>query len=96
MPPGAAPIVIADAGFKVPFHREVEALGWRWVGRVRGRDVVRLTSRRSSCKTLFKRATATPTALGEGDWVRSNPLRAVFALVRRAPKGRRSKTAFGT
>jgi hypothetical protein len=27
--------------------------------------------------------------------VRSNPLRAVFALVRRAPKGRRGKTAFG-
>ena len=95
IPPGAAPIIIADAGFKVPFHREVEALGWRWVGRVRGRDFVRLKSRWSSCKTLFGRATATPTALGEGDWVRSNPLRAVFALVRRVPKGRRGKTAFG-
>jgi hypothetical protein len=95
IPPGAAPIIIADAGFKVPFHREVEALGWRWVGRVRGRDFVCLKSRWSSCKTLFKRATATPTALGEGDWVRSNPLRAVFALVRRPPKGRRGKTAFG-
>ncbi|WP_200388677.1 transposase [Thiocapsa imhoffii] len=74
---------------------EVRALGWRWVGRVRGRDFVRLTSRWTSCKTLFGRATATPTALGEGEWVRSNPLRAVFALVRRAPKGRRGKTAFG-
>jgi hypothetical protein len=95
IPPGAAPIVIADAGFKVPFHREVQALGWRWVGRVRGRDFVRLKSRWTSCKTLFRRATTTPTALGEGEWVRSNPLRAVFALVRRAPKGRRGKTAFG-
>ncbi len=95
IPPGAAPIVIADAGFKVPFHREVEALGWRWVGRVRGRDFVCMKARWTSCKTLFKRATATPTALGEGEWVRSNPLRAVFALVRRAPKGRRGKTAFG-
>jgi len=95
IPPGAAPIVIADAGFKVPFYREVRALGWRWVGRVRGRDFVRLKSRWTSCKTLFGRATATPTALGEGEWVRSNPLRAVFALVRRAPKGRRGKTAFG-
>jgi hypothetical protein len=27
MPPGAAPIVIADAGFKIPLHRDVEALG---------------------------------------------------------------------
>jgi hypothetical protein len=58
---------------------------------------VRLKSRSwTSCKTLFKRATATPTALGEGDWVRSNPPRAVFALVRRVPKGRRGQTAFGT
>jgi hypothetical protein len=95
MPPGAAPIIIADAGFKVPFHRELQALGRRWVGRVSGRDFARLQSRWSSCKTLFKRATATPTALGEGEWVRSNPMRAVFALVRRAPKGRRGKTAFG-
>jgi len=35
-----APIVIADAGFRVPFYREAERLGWRWVGRVRGRDYV--------------------------------------------------------
>jgi hypothetical protein len=63
IPPGAAPIVIADAGFKVPFHREVQVLGRRWVGRARGRDFVRLTSRWTSCKTLFGRATATPTAL---------------------------------
>jgi hypothetical protein len=97
IPPGAAPIVIADAGFKVPFHREVERLGWRWVGRVRGRDFVRLKARSwTSCKRIFTRATATPTALGEGEWIRSNPLRAVFALVREVPKGRRGKTAFGT
>ncbi len=38
MPSSVAPIVIADAGFRVPFYREVERLGWRWVGRVRGRD----------------------------------------------------------
>ncbi|TVQ85967.1 MAG: hypothetical protein EA400_14295 [Chromatiaceae bacterium] len=79
LPAGVAPIVIADAGFKVPFHREVESLGWRWVGRVRGR----VKSRWTSCKRIFMRATAAPTALGEGDWVRSNPLRAVFVLVRK-------------
>ena len=43
--PHVAPTIIADAGFKVPFYREVERLGWRWVGRVRGRDDVRLKSR---------------------------------------------------
>ncbi len=95
LPRGAAPIIVADSGFKVPFYREVERLGWRWVGRVRGRDFVRLKRRWASCRTIFRRATATPTALGEGEWVRSNPLRAIFVLVRQANKGRRGKNANG-
>jgi hypothetical protein len=32
----ADPVIVADSGFKVPFFREVERLGWRWVGRVPG------------------------------------------------------------
>jgi hypothetical protein len=95
LPAHAAPIVVADAGFKVPFYREVERLGWRWVGRVRGRDFLRLNHRWVSCKAIFKRATKTATALGEGEWVRSNPLRAIFVLVRLPGKGRRGKTAGG-
>lgn len=95
LPPGVVPVIVADAGFKVPFYRAVEHLGWRWVGRVRGRDSLRLTSRWVSCKTIFKRATPTATSLGFGDWVKSNPLRALFVLVRQAPKGRRAKTAAG-
>jgi hypothetical protein len=95
LPVGAAPIIVADSGFKVPFFREVERLGWRWVGRVRGRDFVRLSRRWASCRTIFRRATPTPTALGEGQWVRSNPMRAIFVLVRQANKGRSGKNAQG-
>jgi hypothetical protein len=95
LPAKAAPIVVADSGFKVPFYREVERLGWRWVGRIRGRDYIRLNKRWVGCKTLFQKATETPTGLGEGDWVRSNPLRAIFVLVRRAKQGRSAKTANG-
>lgn len=95
LPPHVAPILVADAGFKVPFYRAVERRGWRWVGRVRGRDFVCLKHRWASCKTLFRRASATPTLLGSGDWVRSNPLRALFVLVKQPPQGRRAKTAAG-
>ena len=95
LPSHARPIIIADAGFKVPFYSEVARLGWRWVGRVRGRDHVRLKYRWVSCQTIFTRATRTPTALGEGEWVRSNPLRAIFVLVRLADQGRCGKNAFG-
>jgi len=95
IPASAAPIIVADSGFKVPFYREVERLGWRWLGRVRGRDGVELKRRWYSCKQLFERATQTPVALGIGQWVRSNPLRACFVLVRQAPQGRQDKTASG-
>lgn len=95
LPPHVAPVIVADAGFKVPFYREVERLGWRWIGRVRGRDYVQLKSRWISCKTLFQRARATPRALGIGQWVRSNPLRALFVLVRLPDQGRHANTASG-
>ncbi|QQO55066.1 MAG: IS4 family transposase [Thiohalocapsa sp. PB-PSB1] len=95
LPPGVAPIIVADAAFRVPFHRAVERRGWRWVGRVRGRDFVRLSRRWASCTTVFRRATATPRLPGTGDWVRSNALRALFVLVNHPPQGRRGKTAAG-
>jgi len=95
LPATAAPIIVADAGFKVPFYREVERLGWRWVGRVRGRDTVKLKHRWRSCKRIFAEATTTATALGIGEWVRSNPLRAAFVLIRNPKQGRRAKTAAG-
>lgn len=36
---GCRPILIADAGFRVSWFRQVEAMGWDWVGRVRYRIV---------------------------------------------------------
>jgi hypothetical protein len=32
--------VITDAGFRAPWFRAVEAMGWHWIGRVRHRTVV--------------------------------------------------------
>lgn len=34
-------IVISDAGFRTPWFREVERLGWEWIGRVRGGNHIR-------------------------------------------------------
>jgi hypothetical protein len=95
VPASVEPIIVADSGFKVPFYREVERLGWRWVGRVRGRDYLKLKSRWRSCKRIFAEAASAPRALGIGEWVRSNPLRATFVLVRKPKLGRRAKTASG-
>lgn len=36
LPEGVHAVVVTDAGFKNPWFRAVEALGWDWVGRIRG------------------------------------------------------------
>lgn len=36
VPAGQSVIVVSDAGFRQPWFARVEALGWSWIGRVRG------------------------------------------------------------
>lgn len=36
LPQTCHPVVVTDAGFHTPWFREIEALEWRWMGRVRG------------------------------------------------------------
>ena len=35
LPPHCKPVIVTDAGFRRPWFRDVEALGWDWVGRIR-------------------------------------------------------------
>jgi hypothetical protein len=35
LPKGVSPILVTDAGFRNPWFREVQAMGWDWLGRVR-------------------------------------------------------------
>ncbi len=37
LPDECRPIVVTDAGFRGPWFRAVEALGWDWVGRIRNK-----------------------------------------------------------
>lgn len=88
IPGTAAPIIVAESSFKPPFYREVECLDWRWIGWVRGRDRVTLKSHWRSYQRVLAEAIERPTALGIGEWVNSNRLRAAFVLVRQPKKGR--------
>jgi len=36
IPKNCAPIIYTDAGFKLPWFKEVQALGWHWLARTRG------------------------------------------------------------
>ena len=101
LPAGIRPILVTDAGFRVPWFRAVEALGWHWVGRVRHRSRVKfLESSRSeqgwiASKTLYTRATARAVSFGEVALTESKHFLCRLALVRRRPRGRVHRTRYG-
>lgn len=64
--PECRPIVVSDAGFHGPFFREVQRLGWDYVGRVRGRTTMRADGVRSwtSVRKLYRKACRQAEDLG--------------------------------
>ena len=78
LPPGAPPMLITDAGFRAPWFRAVQALGWYWVGWLRHRTLVKPASLPDtaeqwiSCKALYELAGTTPRDLGLMDTVRNH------------------------
>ena len=97
LPSDITPIVITDAGFRSTWFHQVEALGWHWLGRIRGRDLVRFGPDADwvSCREIMAQARARPQALGTVQIVRNRPTRCSLYRVRRAKKGRVSRTVFG-
>jgi len=90
LPPHCRPILVTDAGFRTPWFKQVEALGWDWVGRIRNRHEVHLAGETQwiPCKSLYDKATATPTALGRARMTESNPIDCQLVLYKGKPKGR--------
>lgn len=41
MPDTVTPVLVTDAGFRSPWFREVDKLGWLWLGRLRHRTLVK-------------------------------------------------------
>ena len=96
LPPSVTPIIVADSGFRTPFFREVESLGWHWLGRIRNRDFIAWADRPDtwlSAKSLYAKATRKPKCLGSARWVRSHPLAGELVTFFRPAKGRKHLTA---
>ncbi|MGH9625887.1 MAG: IS4 family transposase [Bryobacteraceae bacterium] len=98
LPAGCAPVIVADAGFRTPFFRHVEQLGWHWLGRIRNRDFIRWQGAPYEwvgAKSLYALATTRVQELGEAEWVRRNPLAGRLVLIRSARRGRKDRTLNG-
>lgn len=97
LPKGCQPVLVTDAGFKAPWFRKVEAMGWHYVGRNLGRDYLQLpeSSEWRPAKSLFASATSTPRALGTIQIPRATPMTTEAYLYHKPARGRKRLTARG-
>ena len=97
LPADCRPIIISDAGFRVPWFKQVESFGWDWIGRVRNRTLAQWAAEETwfPCKTLYQQAARRPAFLGAARLARRNPIDCHMILYQAKPKGRVHKNRLG-
>lgn len=97
LPDGCKPIIVSDAGFRVPWFELVESLGWDFVGRVRNKTMCKKTHEPEwvLIKTLYQHASVIPTNLGHYLLRRKDSFDCAFVVYKQKGKGRKKLTATG-
>lgn len=95
LPDDVCPILVTDAGFRAPWFRAVDAMGWHWLGRLRNTTYIKSADAPDGsehwvpCKSIHALATRAPRDLGLMDTVRSHSLTCRMVLHAKPPKGRK-------
>jgi len=97
LPPDCQPTIITDAGFKNPWFRAVSALGWHWIGRVRGKVQYATPSNHhwQACRSLHATATHCAKRLGHILLTQRDKLPCQLILFKGKAQGRHRKNADG-
>lgn len=100
VPPSIRPIVVTDAGFRTSWFKAVSALGWDWVGRLRGRALLRPVQAPGhapwvSCQALYAQANATPQELPPMHVTQGKRLVSRVVRYRTTLKGRKHRNHHG-
>ncbi len=96
VPDGMTPILVTDAGFRTPWFRAVSAIGWHWVGRLRGhtqvkpRDVPDAADQWIDSRQLHALASTTPYELPTMLANRSAPIACRLVVYAKARQGRKN------
>jgi len=100
LPTDCCPIIVTDAGFRTPWFREIESLGWDWVGRIRNKHMIKHCNNSDNndwidCKTFYSQATSTPKYIGRIELTKMNPIECELIVYKGKPKGRIKKNRLG-
>jgi hypothetical protein len=97
LPKDCVPVLVADAGFRRPWIKAVEAQGWYYVARVRNRDLYRRDSNTwLPVKNLYALASSSPKSLGHIEMTQSAPHFIHLYCVRHRAKGRKHQRVTGS
>ena len=92
LPEDCCPCILTDAGFKNPWFKMVSALGWNYVGRIRGLVQYDDGSGFKSIKNLFIQAGTIPKYLGSYLIAKTNSLKTNVYIYKGKSKGRHQFT----
>ena len=90
LPENCCPIIVTDSGFRTPWFRSVQSMGWDFVGRVGGQTLVSPQGKAAWVRTeeIFETATGHARYQGYIDLVRNHPLTCHAYLVKKKKQGR--------
>jgi len=101
LPKGAKPILVTDAGFRGPWFRAVEAMGWHWLGRLRNRTQLKPSTALDEagewvpCKAMYEQYMGKTRDFGLMNITRSTPFQARVVLHGKPPRGRKDRNRRG-
>jgi len=100
VPPSVRPIVVTDAGFRTSWFQAVSALGWDWVGRLRGQALLRPVQAAEdepwvACRALYAQASTRARELPVMHVTRGKRLASRVVLYRKALQGRKHRNHHG-
>jgi len=92
LPADFKPVIITDAGFKVPWFKQIRKLGWHYIARVRGNQTLQLPGQNDfvTVAKVYKKARSTPQLLGEVQLTKARQYRTQAVLVGTGWKLRKS------
>ena len=97
LPTSCKPVIVTDAGFKTPWFRQVEALGWYFVGRVRKPNFYTIDNGAhwQCISWLYAKASLQPKQY-QAQIARNTPFPCMLTLYKKKSQGRHSLNADGS
>ncbi|MBT1065492.1 IS4 family transposase [Bowmanella sp. Y26] len=93
LPAGTCPLIVTDAGYRNTWFRQVESMGWFWLGRIRGEVGFQPVGQSlwHSNKSLYPQACHHAEYIGPVRLGRKSPIHCELHLYKARPKGRKDR-----